>query len=71
VTRALVGGRVEVSIDGRTLGALVAAGVAAELDYLPPSERARAEALGEELVLDALAGVDPRARLVGLACSDS
>lgn len=67
VTRALVGGRVESIADGRTLGELVADGAASELDYLGAAAGEALDLEGE-LTLDALAGVDVRARLVGRAC---
>jgi hypothetical protein len=70
--RATVGGRVETFVDGRTFGELMADGLGTELSYLTPDAQAAAIALEEELTLDALdalAGVDLRARLVGAAIS--
>ena len=67
--RATVGGRVSVHVDGRTFGELMADGLGTELSYLTPDAQAAAIALEEELTLDALAGVDLRARLIGRACS--
>lgn len=57
------------STDSRTFGALVADGLGTELSYLTPDAQAAAIALEEELTLDALCGVDLRARLIGRACS--
>jgi hypothetical protein len=52
-----------------TLNTLVAAGLMTELDYMTSDEAARALALETELVADAKAGVDLRARLIGEAVS--
>lgn len=68
VTRALVGGRIESTVDLRGLGALLADGAASELDYLGAAASAALDLEGD-LTLDAIAGVDLRARLVGMACS--
>jgi hypothetical protein len=68
VKRASVGGRVETFADDRNLVQLAGVGYANELDYLTTEgERVAAEDLAAELMLDALAGVDLRARLVGEA----
>ena len=69
VTRAMVGGRVEQIPDGRTLKALYRDGTATELDYLTEPERTAASELEFELMVDAAADVDLRARLVAHACS--
>lgn len=70
IVRATVGGRVETFVDGRTLGELMVAGAASELDYMGDAAGAALDLEGE-LTLDAAAGVDVRARLVGGACSPS
>jgi len=54
VVRALVGGRVEQIVDGRTLDQLAFDGMLGELDYMTPSERFEARGLEAEL-LDAAA----------------
>ena len=52
-----------------TLGALVMVGLAGELDYMTAEQADAARELEEELTLDAIAGVDLRARLIGRAVS--
>ncbi len=52
-----------------TLGGLVLAGLASELDYMTGDAADEARALETELLADAAAGVDLRARLVGTAVS--
>lgn len=68
VARALIGGRVESAPDTRTLGELIVQGGGTELDYLGAGA-CDAIDLELDLTLDAVAGVDLRARLVGRACS--
>lgn len=64
-----MGGRVETFVDGRNLVQLAGIGYATELDYLTEAEQIEAEDLAAELMQDALAGVDLRARLIGRAVS--
>jgi len=47
----------------------VAAGLASELNYMTAEQAEAARELEEELALDAIAGVDLRARLIGRAVS--
>ena len=52
------------------MNALLTAGLMTELNYMSTDEQAAAIALEEELTLDALAGVDLRARLIAARCSE-
>jgi hypothetical protein len=52
-----------------TLGALLADGWRSELNYMSDAEAEAAQDLEAELTLDALCGVDLRARLIGRAVS--
>ena len=52
-----------------SLNTLLAAGMLTELDYMTADEAEAAAALEAELILDAQAGVDLRARLIGVAVS--
>ena len=52
-----------------TMGGLVFAGLATELDFMNEAEAQAARELEAELIADAKAGVDLRIRLVGAACS--
>lgn len=52
-----------------SLNTLLAAGMLSELDYMTADEAEAAAALEAELILDAQAGVDLRARLIGAAVS--
>lgn len=54
-----------------TLNQLLAAGILTELNYMPADEATAARALEAELLADATAGVDLRARLVAAAVSPS
>ena len=49
---------------------LLIAGMMTELSYMTTDEQSAAIALEEELTLDALAGVDVRARLIAARCSE-
>jgi hypothetical protein len=55
--------------DGRTVSQLLAAGALTELAHLDADAQVAARDLEAELILDALAGVDLRARLIARACS--
>jgi hypothetical protein len=52
-----------------TLGGLVMQGFAGELSYMSDADALTARTLERELLADAAAGVDLRARLIGAACS--
>lgn len=55
--------------DDRTVSQLLAAGALTELTYLDADAQVAARDLEAELILDALAGVDLRVRLIARACS--
>lgn len=52
-----------------TMGGLVFAGLATELDFMSEAEAQAARELEAELIADAKAGVDLRIRLIGVNCS--
>lgn len=60
---------VHMGMNNATLNTLVAAGLMTELSHMTSDEAERALALETELMLDAKAGVDLRARLIGEAVS--